>query len=148
MHPAAFYFSCTYTHGISLRIIIKDSIITQTLKTQNRKFKSSFILRYFDYCSVIKISENYCSYLGPCYLHICRTATSYWYTNSTLYEIVTFWCLHKNTLAILFDKKFTIEVFFSVYKNCKDTKNLNNFSCCIKTIENIIQSIIYKIIYH
>ena len=31
MHPAAFYFSYTYTNGISLRIIIKDYIITQTL---------------------------------------------------------------------------------------------------------------------
>ena len=31
MHSAAFYFYCTYTNGISLRIIIKDYIITQTL---------------------------------------------------------------------------------------------------------------------
>ena len=31
MHPAAFDFSCTYTNGISLRIIMKDYIITQTL---------------------------------------------------------------------------------------------------------------------
>ena len=31
MHPAGFYFSCTYTHRISLRIIIKDYINTQTL---------------------------------------------------------------------------------------------------------------------
>ena len=31
MHPVAFYFSCLYTNGISLRIIIKDYIITQTL---------------------------------------------------------------------------------------------------------------------
>ena len=31
MHPAAFYFSCTYTNLISLRIIIKDYIITQSL---------------------------------------------------------------------------------------------------------------------
>ena len=31
MHPAAFYFSCLYTNGISLRIIIKDYIITQSL---------------------------------------------------------------------------------------------------------------------
>ena len=29
--PAAFYFSYTYTHGISLRIFIKDYIITQAL---------------------------------------------------------------------------------------------------------------------
>ena len=31
MHPAAFYFSCPYTNGILLRIIIKDYIITQSL---------------------------------------------------------------------------------------------------------------------
>ena len=31
MHPVAFYFSCPYTNGISLRIIIKDYIITQSL---------------------------------------------------------------------------------------------------------------------
>ena len=31
MHPAAFYFSCTYTNGNSLRIIIKDYKITQSL---------------------------------------------------------------------------------------------------------------------
>ena len=31
MHPAAFYFSYTYANGISLRIIIKDYIITQNL---------------------------------------------------------------------------------------------------------------------
>ena len=31
MHPAAFYFSCPYTNGITLRIIIKDYIITQSL---------------------------------------------------------------------------------------------------------------------
>ena len=31
MHPAAFYFSSTYTNGISLRIIVKYYIITQTL---------------------------------------------------------------------------------------------------------------------
>ena len=31
MHPAAFYFPCPYTNGISLRVIIKDYIITQTL---------------------------------------------------------------------------------------------------------------------
>ena len=31
MHPAAFYFSCTYMNGISLRMIIKYYIITQTL---------------------------------------------------------------------------------------------------------------------
>ena len=31
MHSAAFYFSCTYTNGISLKIIIKDYIVTQTL---------------------------------------------------------------------------------------------------------------------
>ena len=31
MHLAAFYFSCTYTNGISLRIIIKGFHITHTL---------------------------------------------------------------------------------------------------------------------
>ena len=31
MHPAAYYFSCPYTNGISPRIIIKDYIITQSL---------------------------------------------------------------------------------------------------------------------
>ena len=31
MHPAAFYFSCTYTNGISLRTITKDFIATQNL---------------------------------------------------------------------------------------------------------------------
>ena len=31
MHPAVFYFSRAYTNGISLRIIIKDYITTQTL---------------------------------------------------------------------------------------------------------------------
>ena len=31
MHPTAFYFSCPYTNGITLRIIIKDHIITQSL---------------------------------------------------------------------------------------------------------------------
>ena len=31
MHPAVYYFTCTYMHGISLRIIIEDDIITQTL---------------------------------------------------------------------------------------------------------------------
>ena len=31
MHPAAFHFPCPYTNGISLRIIIKDFIITQSL---------------------------------------------------------------------------------------------------------------------
>ena len=34
MHPAAFYFSCTYTNWISLRIIIKDYIISHTLINQ------------------------------------------------------------------------------------------------------------------
>ena len=33
-------------------------------------------------------------------------------------------------------------------KNRKDTKHLNNFSRCVKSIENIIQLIICKIIYH
>ena len=31
MHPAAFYFSRSCTNGISLRIIIKDYIVSQTL---------------------------------------------------------------------------------------------------------------------
>ena len=31
IHPAAFYFPCPYTNGISLRIIIEDYIITQSL---------------------------------------------------------------------------------------------------------------------
>ena len=31
MHPTAFYFSCTYTNGISMRIIIKDFHLTQSL---------------------------------------------------------------------------------------------------------------------
>ena len=37
--------------------------------------------------------------------------------------------------------------FFCGGYNCKDIKHLNNISRCIETIENIIQSIIYKIIY-
>ena len=58
IHAAAFYFSCTHAHWVSLRVIIKGSIITQTLQTKSRNFKSSFVLWYFDYCSVLQISEN------------------------------------------------------------------------------------------
>ena len=53
MYSAAFYLSCTCSHGISLRIIIKDSIIPQILQTQSRNFKISFIL-----CRVLQITEN------------------------------------------------------------------------------------------
>ena len=74
MHIAAFYFSCPYTNGISLRIIIKDYIITQSLinetalnlplklflqlQTQSRNLKQFPSLVLFDYCSVLKITEN------------------------------------------------------------------------------------------
>ena len=73
MHTAAFYFSCTYTNGISLRINIKNNIITQTLinetalnrgflglqlQTQSRSLKQFHSLIFFDYCSLLKISEN------------------------------------------------------------------------------------------
>ena len=70
MHPAAFYFSCTYTNGISLRIIMKNFIITQTLinetalnlllllglqlPTQSRNLKQFHSLIFFDYCRVLK----------------------------------------------------------------------------------------------
>ena len=52
----------------------------------------------------------------------------------------------KNTHEILFDTNLQKKNFLC--KTCNDTKHLNNFSCRIKTIENIIQSIIYRIIYH
>ena len=39
-------------------------------------------------------------------------------------------------------------IFYCMCKNWKDTKHLNKFSRCIKTIRIIIQSIIYKIIHH
>ena len=39
-------------------------------------------------------------------------------------------------------------IFLCVCKHCKDIKHTNNFSRCIKTIENIIDTIICKINYH
>ena len=42
------FFLLTHAHGISLKIIIKDSIIRQILQTQIHNIKSSFILCYFD----------------------------------------------------------------------------------------------------
>ena len=148
MHPAAFYFSCTYTNGISLRIIIKDYIITQTLIIEtalncssnwvcNCKPKAAILKQFhsrifFEYCSVLKITENQHWYIGPYHLHICCIASSYWFTNSTHYEMATFLYLQKNTLATLSDRNLQQIYFGGLCKNRKDTKYLNNFSCCIK----------------
>ena len=54
MHPAAFYFSCTYTNEISLRIIMKDYIITQTLINETA-LNCGFIVHL--------LSSHYCSFL-------------------------------------------------------------------------------------
>ena len=71
MHPAAFYFSCTYTDGISLRIVIEHYIITQALINEtafigfaianpicNCNLKQFHSLISFDYCTILKITEN------------------------------------------------------------------------------------------
>ena len=148
MHPAAFYFSCTYTNGISLRIIIKDYIITQTEinKTAlncglnfvcNCKPKTA-ILIFFDFCSVLKITENQHWYIGPCYLHICCIATSY----CLPIQHIMRWP-HFDVFRKIPKEHFLIQIYnrFIVGGLCinrKDIKHLNNFSRCIKIIENII----------
>ena len=70
MHPAAFYFSCTYTYGISLRIIINDYIITQSLINETvspligfaianpKPVFKAVLFWYFDYFCVLKILKN------------------------------------------------------------------------------------------
>ena len=67
-HPTAFYFSCAYTNGISLRIILKDYTTTQTLINETvligfaianpkPQLKAYYSLIFFGYCSILKITE-------------------------------------------------------------------------------------------
>ena len=147
MHPAVFYFSCTYTNGISLRIIIKDYIITQTLiknccfnlvcnckpKAANLKQFHSLIL--FDYCSVLKIREL-------TFLYRPILSTYMLYSNQLLvYQFNTLWDGHiflssEKYPSNVFSYKFTIDLFFGV---CAKTE---------KTLKNWIIFLICKIIYH
>ena len=134
-----------FYHGTSLKIIIKDSIMTQTLLTQCPNFKSSFILWYFYNCSVLKISENNTLVFVP--------MLSTYMSNSNqllVYQFNTLWEGHILMSSEKHPSNFFYtnlqQISFFLCKNCKDTKHLNHFSRCIKTIENLIESILCKII--
>ena len=129
MHPAAFYFSCTYTNGISLRIIIKDFIITQTLINETalncgfnwvynlKQFQS---LIFFDYCSVLEITLVYRPILSTYTLYINQLLVYQFNTlwdghilmSSEKYPCNTFWY------------KFTIDLFLGVCVKTEKTLNI------------------------
>ena len=129
MHPAAFYFYCTYTHGTSLRIIINDYIITQTLinetalncgfnwaKTQSCNLKQFHSLIFCLLTSTQNIRE--------------LTSTYMLYSNQLLvYQFNTLWDGHifmssekhpSNSLWY----KFTTDLFFCVCGKTEKTLNI------------------------
>ena len=99
MHPAAFHFSYTYKNGISLRIIIIDYIIEQTiinhilffqwllftLRLQNPVYHSAVALQFPVYLratAVPCVSQSHCSSVChsatavPSVSPVCHSATS------------------------------------------------------------------------
>ena len=55
---------------------------------------------------------------------LCCTATSYWITNSTHYQMGTFWCLQKKHPINSFWYKFTIYLIFCVCVKTEKTLNI------------------------
>ena len=135
MHPAAFYFSCTYTIGISLRINIKNYIITQPLinetalnlslqlQTPTRNLKQFHSLIYFDYCSVLKVTELTLVYRP-------RLSTYMLYSIQLLvYQFNTLWDGHilmssEKYPSNSFWYKFTIDLFFWACVKTEKTLNI------------------------
>ena len=121
-----------------LGIFDSSEMSSRNLSSSNLNFSVltlSMSLRYFGnklYKRGRKYS--YCIFLkGLCWVSVC------WILNSAL-----------RSMSWVFSGLPTtnLQQFYFVCKNCENTKHLNNFSRCMKTIENIIQPIICKIIYH
>ena len=136
MHLAAFYFSCTHAHVISL-IIKNGPIFTQTLQTKTRNFKMCFYsLIIFSLLQSTQNIRELALVYRPMFSSIKIQHIMRW----TYFDV-----FRKNP------KKFFLKQIYNALllcKNCNYIKHFNNFSRCRKTIENIIQSIICKIIFH
>ena len=149
MHPAAFLSSSAHAHGISPRIILykgpfshrpcnpkasllnalfSDNILTAVVYSKYQRInigiQADAIYKYVEQQPVTGIPIQ----------HVMR-----W----TRFDV--FRKTHKQFFFIQIYYRF---IFQCVCKNSKVTKHLKNFSRCIKTIENIIQLIICKIIYN
>ena len=151
MHPAAFYFSGTYTNGISLSIIIKDFHITQALIILIKLLQFAALIGFVfanpkPQFKAVSFSDIfwllYCTQNNRELTLVYRPILSKYmlYSNQLLfYQFNTLWDDH-----ILMSKQhFLIQIynrflFLGLCKNRKDTKHLNNFSRCIKRIKNII----------
>ena len=126
MHSAAFYFYCTYTNGISLRIIIKDYITTQTLINEtalncgfnlvcNWKPKAAKAVSFSDIFWLLLCTQNNRK-LTLVYRPILSTYMLY--SNQLLvYQFNTLWDGHilmssENYQRNTFWFKFTIDLFW------------------------------------